>query len=103
MMTCATAPDQRYARRLQALRAEKLAQTREKQELVGAMDHDDWSLILPPPERRRVVRTMGPSGLPITDVLVEGYELVANHPSGAFFGPRACCENFGALMRQHPP
>ncbi|MCE5260272.1 MAG: formate acetyltransferase, partial [Chloroflexi bacterium] len=86
-----------------ALRIAKLDQTREKQELVGAMDHDDWALILPPPERRKVVRTMGPSGLPITDVLLEGYEPAANHPTGAFFGPRACGENFGRLMRLHPP
>ncbi|MCE5259928.1 MAG: hypothetical protein LLG44_12865, partial [Chloroflexi bacterium] len=52
-----------YNERIDALRIAKLDQTREKQELVGAMDHDDWALILPPPERRKVVRTMGPSGL----------------------------------------
>jgi len=40
--------------------------------------------------------------MPITDILIEGYEPVSNDPSGAFFGPRACGENFGALMRQHP-
>ncbi|MHB9032239.1 MAG: pyruvate formate lyase family protein [Anaerolineae bacterium] len=102
-MVSETVKDNRYTERLDALRAEKLAQTREKQELVGSMDHDDWALILPPPERRKVVRTMGPSGLPITDVLIEGYEPVPSHPSGAFYGPRACGENFGALMRQHPP
>ena len=33
--------------RLEALRATKLAQTAEKQALIGSMDHDDWGLILP--------------------------------------------------------
>jgi pyruvate-formate lyase len=92
-----------YQDRIDTLRATKMAQTREKQEQVGSMDHDDWALILPPPERRRVVRTMSTSGMPITDILIAGYEPVSNDPSGAFFGPRACGENFGALMRQHPP
>ena len=88
-----------YQQCIEALRATKLAQTREKQEQIGSMDRDDKVLILPPPERRRVVRTMGPYGVPITDILVDGYEPVSNDPSGAFFGPRACGENFGALMR----
>src|SRR5450756_411569 len=93
----------RYLERIESLRSIKLAQTREKQEEIGSMDHDDWALILPPPQRRRVVRTMGTSGVPITDILLDGYEPVSNDPSGAFFGPRACGENFCALMRQHPP
>ena len=98
-----TAQSCRYPGRIEALRSTKMAQTREKQEEVGSMDHDDWALILPPPDRRRVVRTMGTSGVPITDILLDGYEPLSNDPSGAFFGPRACGENFGALMRQHPP
>ncbi|MBC7254731.1 MAG: formate acetyltransferase [Chloroflexi bacterium] len=92
-----------YQMRLESLRETKMLHTREKQEVVGSMDHDDWALILPPPERRKVVKTISTSGMPITDVLLEGYEPVPNHPSGGFFGPKACGENFGALMRAHPP
>ncbi len=91
-----------YSDRLDALRAAKLAQTAEKQALLGAMDHDDWGLILPPPERRKVVRTLSSSGMPITDCTLEGYEPVPNHPSGGFFGPRAAGENFRRLLDAHP-
>ena len=46
-----------YPQRLDALRATKLLQTLAKQELIGAMDHDDWGLILPPPDRREIAGT----------------------------------------------
>ena len=78
-----------YQARIDALRATKLQHTREKQEIIGAMDHDDWGQILPPPERRQVVEAMGTSGVPITDVLLKGYQAQSNHPSGGFFGARA--------------
>ena len=38
-----------FQKRLESLRATKLAQTAEKQALIGSMDHDDHGLILPPP------------------------------------------------------
>jgi len=38
--------------RLEALRASKQRHTREKQDIIGAMDYDDWALILPPPDLR---------------------------------------------------
>ena len=88
--------------RLGLLRETKLRHTREKQEVVGAMDHDDWALILPPPEARVVAKAISGSGMPITDVLVKGFEPESNHPSGGFFGPRACGVNFSALLRAHP-
>ncbi|MGE5222162.1 MAG: pyruvate formate lyase family protein, partial [Omnitrophica WOR_2 bacterium] len=91
-----------YQQRLDALRAAKMQQTREKQEIIGSMDHDDHALILPPPERRKIVKTMSTSGMPITDCLLEGYEIHSNHPSGGFFGPKACGENFGELLKVHP-
>ena len=58
-----------YERRLEALRATKLQQTQDKQALIGSMDHDDWALILPPEERRKVVQAISTSGMPITDCL----------------------------------
>ncbi len=88
--------------RLETLRATKLAQTAEKQALIGSMDHDDWGLILPPVDRRKIVQTMSSSGMPITDCLLEGYAVQANHPSGGFFGPRAVGENYRRLLEQHP-
>ncbi len=91
-----------YRERVNQLRETKMAQTKEKQELIGSMDHDDWALILPPPDRRKIVKTMSTSGMPITDCLLEGYEPVSNHPSGGFFGPKAVGENFGALLSAHP-
>ncbi|NLX44138.1 MAG: hypothetical protein GXY79_11745, partial [Chloroflexi bacterium] len=44
-----------FAERYDALRATKLAQTREKQQVVGSMDHDDWGMILPPENERMLV------------------------------------------------
>ena len=91
-----------YQERIDLLRATKMAQTEEKQALIGSMDHDDWALILPPADRRKIVQAMSTSGMPITDCLLEGYEPKSNHPSGGFFGPKVVGENFGALLRAHP-
>lgn len=91
-----------FQQRIDALRATKLAQTRAKQELIGAMDHDDHGLILPPPDRRKIVKTTSSSGMPITDCLLDGVDIESNHPSGGFFGPRAVGENYGRLLRAHP-
>ena len=94
--------DMTYEQRIEALRMAKLMQTREKQQLIGSMDHDDHGLILPPPERRKIVQTMSSSGMPITDCLIEGFEIHSNHPSGGFFGPRTVGENFRNLLECHP-
>lgn len=91
-----------YQERIDLLRAKKLEHTREKQEIVGFMDHDDWGLILPPQEEREIVKTMSSSGMPITDVLLRGFKLIPNHPSGGFFGPKSCGENFRRLLEVHP-
>ncbi|MBN1137947.1 MAG: formate acetyltransferase [Anaerolineae bacterium] len=91
-----------YQQRLDGLRATKLAQTLEKQELIGSMDHDDWALILPPPERRQIVRTISSSGMPIVDCLLDGVDIESNHPSGGFFGPQACGRNFRRLLEAQP-
>jgi formate C-acetyltransferase len=91
-----------YERRLAALRKTKLEQTRQKQEVLGAMDHDDWALILPPPNRRQVAHSVSGSGVPITDCVFGDFRVRSNHPSGGFFGPRCCGENFRALLETHP-
>lgn len=91
-----------FEQRLQMLRATKLQQTQEKQQVLGAMDYDDWALILPPPERRKLIKTISSSGIPINDCLLDGFELQSNHPSGGFFGPRAVGANFRALLEAHP-
>ena len=92
-----------YQQRLDALRATKLADTLEKQQIVGAMNHDDHALILPPPERRKVVQAISGSGMLITDVLLEGVDIQTNHPCGGFFGPKMVGLNFKALLDAHPP
>jgi pyruvate-formate lyase len=91
-----------YAQRIDLLRQVKLAQTREKQQVMGTMDYDDHALILPSPERRDVVKTMSASGMPITDCRLNGIQIQSNHPSGGFFGPKAVAENFRILLENHP-
>ena len=95
--------DYSYPTRLENLRAEKQHQTREKIELTGWKDHDDHGLVLPPLGRRKIVQTMSSSGMPITDCLLDGYEIESNHASGGFFGPKACGENYRRLLDAHPP
>jgi len=92
-----------YGQRLDALRATKLAHTQEKQRIVGAMDHDDHALILPPENRRRTVEAISGSGMPITDVLLDGVEMESNHACGGFFGPSIVGRNFAKLIDAHPP
>ena len=91
-----------YQRRIDTLRATKLQQTKEKQQVIGAMDYDDWALVLPPPDRRKLVQVVSSSGADINDCLLAGYEPVPNHPSGGFFGPKAVGSNFRALLEAHP-
>ncbi len=91
-----------YQQRMDALRLTKQRQTAEKQQVLGSMDHDDWAQILPPSDRRMIVETKSSSGMPITDCSLRGFEVKSNHPSGGFFGPSACGENFRALLESHP-
>ena len=91
-----------YTDRIEALRAAKLAHTRQKIEITGYKDHDDHALILPPPDRREIVTTMSSSGMPIVDCILKGYQVQSNHPSGGFFGSKICGENFRRLMDAHP-
>jgi formate C-acetyltransferase len=103
-MAASTAVDElTFQDRLDALRATKLAQTAEKQRIIGAMNHDDWALVLPPEEYREVVETISGSGVPVTDVRIKDVPIITTGPDGAFFGPKACGFNFKALMDAHPP
>ena len=85
----ATIAEWSLQQRLDALRATKLRHTLEKQQVVGAMDHDDHALVLPPAGRRKLVQTVSSSGMPINDCLLAGFEPLPNHPNGGFFGPLA--------------
>ena len=91
-----------YAERIEALRKTKLQQTLEKKALIGCMDHDDWAVVLPPPERREVVERMGPSGEAIRDVLLKGYKPESNHANGGFYGPAIVGKNYRTLLDMHP-
>ncbi len=92
-----------YCDRLEALRETKQRHTREKQAVIGAMDRDDHGLILPPPDQRKLVQAVSGSGVLINDVVLKSFEPESNHPSGGFFGPRACGANFRRLLELHPP
>ena len=71
-----------YRDRIEALRLTKLEQTRFKQSL-GSRDTDDKGSVPLPPDWK-------------------GFTPKPNHPSGTFFGPRACGENFRAMLESHP-
>ena len=91
-----------FDERIDLLRETKMQQTREKQQVVGSMDHDDWALILPPEDKRKLVQTISTSGMPINDVLLKDFTPTSNHPSGGFFGPKAVGANFRKLLEVHP-
>lgn len=91
-----------YQERIDLLRARKMEYTREKQQIIGSMDYDDWGMILPPPDDRVLIEVMGNSGIPIKDVQLNDLELVSTQPDGSFYGPRACGENFRRLLVRHP-
>jgi formate C-acetyltransferase len=91
-------PEARY----EALRATKMAHTAEKWQVIGAMNHDDWGLILPPPDRREVVQALSGSGVLINDVRLTEIPIEPNHPSGGFFGAIAVGRAFRTLLERHP-
>ncbi|MEW6751824.1 MAG: pyruvate formate lyase family protein [Candidatus Latescibacterota bacterium] len=92
-----------HFQRLEALRRTKEEQTREKQQVIGAMDYDDWALILPPPQLRELTQSISGSGVAVNDVKLPGVTISSNHPSGGFFGPAVTGANFRALLEAHPP
>jgi formate C-acetyltransferase len=92
-----------YRERIDALRATKMRHTEEKWKAIGSMDMDDHALVLPPPAARKVIRVISGSGFVMTDVLYTDFSPESNHPSGGFFGARACGQNFRRLLENHPP
>jgi pyruvate-formate lyase len=88
--------------RIERLRKTKLEHTAEKQSIIGAMDYDDWALVLPPPELRDITELIGPSGAPMRDVKIKGVPIESNHRSGGFFGPEIVGLNFRRLLEAHP-
>jgi len=91
-----------YDQRLAALRETKMQQTREKQEALRVMDQDDHGRIMPPPELRDITEYMGPSGEMVRDAKLNNFRPKSNHPSGGFFGAKACGENFRLFLDAHP-
>ena len=103
MAVSATVKELTYQERLDALRATKLRHTREKQQIIGAMNYDDWGLILPPEEYREVTKSISGSGVEVTEVRLKGVKIESNHPSGGFFGAGIVGKNFRSLLEAHPP
>ncbi|OGV65929.1 MAG: hypothetical protein A2283_06195 [Lentisphaerae bacterium RIFOXYA12_FULL_48_11] len=91
-----------YSDRLKALCAEKSRQTRDKQQVRGSMDFDDYGIILPQEKLRKKVNSVSSSGVRFTDIIMDSFKPSANHPNGNFYGTRACGENFRALLDVHP-
>jgi pyruvate-formate lyase len=91
-----------YDQRLTALRTTKMRQTQEKQEALRVMDQDDHGRIMPPQELRDITEYMGPSGEMVRDAKLNNFKPKSNHPSGGFFGAKACGENFKLFLNAHP-
>ncbi|MFP4057623.1 MAG: pyruvate formate lyase family protein [Candidatus Brocadiia bacterium] len=90
------------SQRLDILRAAKLEQVRAKRQMTGPRDADEQGMVPLPPEAAEVVEAMSGSGVMVRDQVLKGYQPESNHPSGGFFGPRACGENFRRLLDAHP-
>ena len=84
------------------LQAEKLKEAEDKRELFGAMDHDEWGIVLPPESSREVVETMSASGVIARDVLFNFVTLESNHPNGDFYGAAAVGRNYRMILENHP-
>jgi pyruvate-formate lyase len=91
-----------YQERIEKLRATKMRHTEEKWREIGVLDMDDHGIILPAPASRRFVDVISGSGVPMKDVVFKEFTPKSNHPSGGFFGARACGENYRALLEMHP-
>ncbi|MBI2303113.1 MAG: formate acetyltransferase [Armatimonadetes bacterium] len=91
-----------YADRLAILRANKLDQVRRKRELGGPRDADEQGQVPLPDDAAEIVEAVSGSGVLVRDVILKGFTVESNHPSGGFFGPLACGANFRRLLDAHP-
>ena len=94
--------DYSYEARLRMLRAAKLKEAEEKRQLFGAMDHDEWGIVLPPESSRQLVETMSSSGVISRDVLLNFVTLERNHTNGDFYGAGAVGRNYRRILEHHP-
>jgi len=97
-----TARPMTYGDRLDVLRAAKLGQARRKREMSGPRDADEQGQVPLPEESAELVEAMSGSGVLVKDIVLKGFAVEPNHPSGGFFGPRACGANFRRLLDAHP-
>jgi len=70
-----------YQSRIDHLRSRKFAQTREKIEVEGLLDEDDYGRVLPPSN---------------------AWKSIPNHPDGSFYGLDGWTQNFCSVMDSHP-
>jgi formate C-acetyltransferase len=91
-----------YTQWLRELQDLKRDQVRQKRALKGPIDADEQGIVPLPEEASEVVEAVSGSGVVVKDQVLKGYEPESNHPSGGFFGPRACGENFRRLLEAHP-
>jgi pyruvate-formate lyase len=70
-----------YQARIDHLRSCKFAQTREKIQVEGLLDEDDYGRVIPP---------------------ANAWKSIPNHPDGSFYGLDGWAENFCSLMKTHP-
>ncbi len=70
-----------YQERIDHLRSRKFAQTREKIEVEGLLDEDDYGRVLPP---------------------ANAWKSIPNHPDGSFYGLDGWKTNFCNMMETHP-
>jgi formate C-acetyltransferase len=91
-----------YNKRIELLRDIKRRHTQEKQTVLGFNDNDDHGRILPPPELREIVEYVNASGVLVRDARLNNFKPIPNHPSGGFFGPKACGKNFRRFLEAHP-
>jgi len=70
-----------YQSRIDILRSKKIAQTKEKIDIEGPLDEDDYGRVVPPDNP---------------------WKIIPNHADGSFYGLDGWTENFCSLMNSHP-
>lgn len=70
-----------YIERIKRLKKKKIQQTKDKIELEGLLDEDDYGRVVPPKNH---------------------WNIIPNHEDGSFYGFQAWTDNFCSLMENHP-